>query len=96
MGLEQILIWQNLRQTTKYGRLTKLQHYPYVPRKSEIESKTEGKRKDITPPWSQRRLLLVVGVLWWWVHAKELDFRVAQAWVLGSFPQVKHTLANMR
>jgi len=52
VGLEWVLIWQNLQQTTKYSRLTDLQHYSYIPRKSEIkkERKIKGKiREKISP-----------------------------------------------
>ena len=67
--LERILTWQSLKQhnvwfykTPKYNRLTNLQqHYPYVPRKSEIEKerKTKWKIKDITT------LGFSDGLCWW-------------------------------
>jgi len=61
-------------KTTQYSRLTNLQpHYPYVPRKSEVERKTKGKireeeiREKISPPLDPPVVSeLVVRVLWWW------------------------------
>jgi len=49
VGLEWTLIWQNLQQTTKYSRLTDLQHYPYIPRKSGIEK--ERKKSSLVGTW---------------------------------------------
>jgi len=52
VGLERILTWQNLQQTTKHSRgLTNLYyHYPYVFRNSDTEKERKRKRKirDIT------------------------------------------------
>jgi len=66
----------------------------------EKERKTKGKiREKISPPLD---LVMISAPV---VDTRQeacpfpfhfIYFRVAQAWVLGSFPQTKHPLANIR
>jgi len=89
VGLEWVLIWKNLQQTAKYCRLRNLQQlYPYVPRKSERETKGKIERR-YHQPWIQQWLLLIVGSSSGVCVPRSLILQL-QAWVLGSVPPIKH------